>query len=132
MWLEQWLPIGGNFALKETLGNVWTMLRLSQLRECYWHLVEKVQGCCERSYKAHDSPPQHNYWTQNVNSIEVKIAELEQLGVTSGSECRCSSKTNLTFIEKCKINGRKTTAKSIQSIYSSKINWVEETAGTWE
>lgn len=132
MWLEQWLPIGGNFALKETLGNVWTMSRLSQLRECYWHLVEKVQGCCERSHKAHDSPPQHNYWTQNVNSIEVKIAELEQPGVTSGSECRCSSKTNLTFIEKCKINGRKTTAKSIQSIYSSKINWVEETAGTWE
>lgn len=132
MWLEQWLPIGGNFVLKETLGNVWTMLQLSRLRECYWHLVGRVHGYCERSYKAHDSPTQHNYWTQNVNSIEVKNAELEQPGVTSGSEGRFSSKTNFTFIEKCKINGRKTTAKSIQSIYSSKINWVGDTTGTWE
>ena len=48
----------GEVCLPVTSDNVWRLLGLFQMGECYWHPGSRGQGCWQTSYSAQDSP--HN------------------------------------------------------------------------
>lgn len=40
--------------------------------QCYWHLVGRLQGCCQTSYNAQDRPPQQRI-VQPQMSVVLKL-----------------------------------------------------------
>ena len=63
----------GRFCPQETCGKVWRCFCSSRCRErggCYWHLMDRGQGCCWTPYKV--GFQQRNYPSKIVSGAEVK------------------------------------------------------------
>lgn len=68
--LYQWLSAGMIFVPQGTTHNVWRHFCHNWRKGCYWHLVDRGQGCCWASCNAQDNPTTKNYPVHNVNNSQ--------------------------------------------------------------
>lgn len=89
--------IGNDFAPQRAAGQVWRHLGLSQVGEsCYWHLVDRIQGCYKTPYNAQESPPQQELSLNDLsvvlrlrNSALTKLRLAGSIKFSGNTELKC-------------------------------------------
>ena len=78
--------------------NIWQCLEtvlFVAVGRCYWHLVERGQGCCYTFHCAQGRPTRRNCPGQSVSSMEVPRLRTHLKKIIRSS-CRGSVEPNLT------------------------------------